>query len=369
VKVKKYLLAFAVLLMFSSSLALVEVPVKAQEPYVKIYVYQPLGYIPPPPGPFPVYAFQIDIYIETSGIVDGSAQSIVGWALDVQVDPSVIDISWGYAYGAQSGYALWWWSRLNGLPYPTLLQGTLDGPNGYWKDISEQIMPTPGVPPGGAGDNHFATYPKLVTLEFDLLSDAYCKIELLRVEYMTPDGTWHAVDEVIDGDYNQPPQYTLTIAVDGFGTTAPGPGAYSYDEGTEVSVDAIPDSGYMLDHWELDTVNVGDADPYNVTMDADHNLTAFFVEITPPPIETIDDLIDLVEEFHDLGDIDDQEVKLGLLDKLYAAKHQLDKGKTKTVGNILGAFINNLKAQRGKHVSTEAADILIAGAQFIIDNL
>jgi len=43
-----------------------------------------------------------------------------------------------------------------------------------------------------------------------------------------------------------------------------------------VEVDAIPDSGYMLDHWELDTVDVGSADPYSVTMNQDHALTAVF---------------------------------------------------------------------------------------------
>jgi hypothetical protein len=45
-----------------------------------------------------------------------------------------------------------------------------------------------------------------------------------------------------------------------------------------VSVDAIPDAGWKLDHWLLDAVDVGDADPYSVTIDNDHALTAVFVE-------------------------------------------------------------------------------------------
>ena len=80
-----------------------------------------------------------------------------------------------------------------------------------------------------------------------------------------------------------PVQYQLTISVVGSGTTDPAPGSYKYNEGTEVTVDAIPDLGWKLDHWELDGINVGDADPYKVTMDSDHALTAFFVEI--PPIQ------------------------------------------------------------------------------------
>jgi hypothetical protein len=46
-----------------------------------------------------------------------------------------------------------------------------------------------------------------------------------------------------------------------------------------------------LDHWTLDGVDVGAANPYTVTMDADHALTAFFAETpvgdTTPPTITI----------------------------------------------------------------------------------
>jgi hypothetical protein len=44
----------------------------------------------------------------------------------------------------------------------------------------------------------------------------------------------------------------------------------------------------MLDHWELDTVDVGVTDPYSVTMDANHTLVAVFVEA--PPVGLVGDL-------------------------------------------------------------------------------
>jgi len=75
------------------------------------------------------------------------------------------------------------------------------------------------------------------------------------------------------------PQYELIIDVDGSGSTVPSPGTYLYNAGTEASVASLPDPGWVLDHWELDDFDVGDADPYNVTMNANHTLTAFFVEI------------------------------------------------------------------------------------------
>jgi hypothetical protein len=74
-------------------------------------------------------------------------------------------------------------------------------------------------------------------------------------------------------------QCKLTIQVAGSGITNLGAGIYIYDSGFNVSVDAIPFSGWRLDHWELDTVNVGSADPYVVTMSADHVLKVVFVSI------------------------------------------------------------------------------------------
>jgi len=84
-------------------------------------------------------------------------------------------------------------------------------------------------------------------------------------------------------------EYDLTIAVDGVGgTTDPVPGVYTHAEGANVPVTAVPDEGYVLDHWELDTVDVGTDNPYTVTMDANHSLTAFFtvsktvISVEPP---------------------------------------------------------------------------------------
>lgn len=74
-----------------------------------------------------------------------------------------------------------------------------------------------------------------------------------------------------------PVQYELIVEVGGSGSTDPFPGSYMYDEGSLVPVDALPGSGWMLSYWLLDGVGVGSADPYTVTMDSDHNLTAVFV--------------------------------------------------------------------------------------------
>jgi len=78
-----------------------------------------------------------------------------------------------------------------------------------------------------------------------------------------------------------PQTYTLTITSTSGGTTDPVPDSYSYNEGNVVSVTALPDSSYILDHWELDEVDVGSANPINVTMDSDHTLHVVFKETKP----------------------------------------------------------------------------------------
>ena len=71
--------------------------------------------------------------------------------------------------------------------------------------------------------------------------------------------------------------YTLTITTATGGTTNPPPGNYTYSQGQNIPVQAIPNSGYGLDHWELDGINVGSANPYSVLMDNNHTLQAVFV--------------------------------------------------------------------------------------------
>jgi hypothetical protein len=103
--------------------------------------------------------------------------------------------------------------------------------------------------------------------------------------------------------------YTLTITSTTGGTTNPAPGTYTYAEGMSVTVRAIPDTGYILDHWELDGDNVGNPNPIQVTMDADHTLHAVFTPLgtilyVDPP-EIIDPTIEPSQNFAVNVTIDD----------------------------------------------------------------
>jgi hypothetical protein len=87
-----------------------------------------------------------------------------------------------------------------------------------------------------------------------------------------------------------PPTYALTITTTAGGTTNPAPGTYSYTADLWVQVTAIPNTGYLFDHWELNNVNVGSANPYLFLMNRDYTLEAVFsptLTIHSLPIEVI----------------------------------------------------------------------------------
>ncbi len=80
-----------------------------------------------------------------------------------------------------------------------------------------------------------------------------------------------------------PPTYKLTISSTIGGTTDPPTGIHEYDEGTTVTVTAVPENGYHFNHWELDGA-VKSGTPINVLMDKDHTLLAVFSLVPPPPV-------------------------------------------------------------------------------------
>jgi parallel beta-helix repeat protein len=70
--------------------------------------------------------------------------------------------------------------------------------------------------------------------------------------------------------------FDLTILSSSHGTTDPIAGSTIYIAGTNVSVTAISENWYILDHWELDGTNLGDANPLTLIIDANHELRAIF---------------------------------------------------------------------------------------------
>ena len=91
--------------------------------------------------------------------------------------------------------------------------------------------------------------------------------------------------------------YTLIIVAMPGGTTNPPPGTYTYSSGTTVMITAIPNSGYVLNHWELFSTDISSmVNPILVTMNMNHTLNAIFSPAPQPPTVNIsppDSTIDL----------------------------------------------------------------------------
>jgi parallel beta-helix repeat protein len=77
-----------------------------------------------------------------------------------------------------------------------------------------------------------------------------------------------------------PVQYTLTMGVNGNGSTAPAVGDHDYDEGIVVDITAIPDSGWEFDSWTGDVADTSSVTT-TVTMNSGKTVTATFTEIVP----------------------------------------------------------------------------------------
>ena len=76
--------------------------------------------------------------------------------------------------------------------------------------------------------------------------------------------------------------YALIVTADVGGTTDPSPGSYMHQSGSSVQVKALPATGYVFDHWELDGVNTSQPNPCQVAVDRDHTLRAVFKSAGAP---------------------------------------------------------------------------------------
>ncbi len=92
------------------------------------------------------------------------------------------------------------------------------------------------------------------------------------------------------------------------------------------------------------------------------------ITITNPTI-TIQSVMEAINLYYADGSISSAGVYNSLLQKLNAAQAAWDKGQAHVVANVLNAFMNEVQAQTGKHIKMDAASMLIANAQVVIDTM
>ena len=94
----------------------------------------------------------------------------------------------------------------------------------------------------------------------------------------------------------------------------------------------------------------------------------------PPPepfmvLAFLDTLISYKHQAFNLGWITNKGILNSLDQKLDNARKQLERGNNKAAKNILEAFINEVEAQKEKHLSSEAYALLKFNAEYLISKL
>ncbi len=85
-------------------------------------------------------------------------------------------------------------------------------------------------------------------------------------------------DLYITAKFVEPVELSINVTPNGAGTVSLSPSGGSYVPGTQVSLAPMPNTGWVFDHWE-EAIS-GDDNPFNLLMDTDKSVTAFFVEET-----------------------------------------------------------------------------------------
>jgi hypothetical protein len=118
---------------------------------------------------------------------------------------------------------------------------------------------------------------------------------------------------------------------------------------------------------DLYTLSLGNHTLTVYAMDKGYNQSSKSVTFTVAA--TSQSLVSAVNRFYGEGKIDNDGIQNSLLKKLQNVQKDIDKGKLDTAINKLVAFINEVQAQSGKHITSDAATLLIADAQWVIDHL
>jgi hypothetical protein len=120
-------------------------------------------------------------------------------------------------------------------------------------------------------------------------------------------------------------------------------------------------NGQMID---LLTLALGDHTLTVQAMDKAGNSASKAVTFTVEA--TIMSLKTTLMQFYADGSIDNGGVFTSLFSKMNAAQAAMERGQMATAQKVLLAFVKEVMAQKGKHITAEAADLLIADAYAIL---
>lgn len=92
-------------------------------------------------------------------------------------------------------------------------------------------------------------------------------------------------------------------------------------------------------------------------------------EMICPTDNPLDNLPTCITHHYEMGDINNQGIYKSLLAKADNAITLFERGNNGAAVNILDALINELEAQKGHHMTSTAADMLIMHAEMAITQI
>jgi hypothetical protein len=150
----------------------------------------------------------------------------------------------------------------------------------------------------GANWTGFTESPFALKLTASLLSKVQEKNLLIRGENFTFKKAVLYTESELGNEIIDIKSYTLTIQTPQNGTITvkrgnEQVGGGSYDEGTVLTLTAIPNDGYQFVKWTKNGADAGTESTLTITMDSDVDIAAFFEEIPKPVIDEETGEIDL----------------------------------------------------------------------------
>ena len=131
---------------------------------------------------------------------------------------------------------------------------------------------------------------------------------------------------------------------------------------------------YIAGYVDEPEFNEGDAPPYKATT----GLNVFKNSLKgitlgpwlPDSSISLEAFTDTLQTFHsrsceELGWITNKGICNSLEVKIRNVKRHLERGKAKQAGNVLNAFLSEVQAQRGKHITEEGYALLYYNAQYL----